>query len=94
MRLLFCLVLVAGCASAASTESSRRRWRVDHASTRARCEAARPAASECVDDEGLEWTECAWNSCGWDRDCRLAAQESVLAGSCGEPAYAPCGGPR
>lgn len=73
-----------------STPASQLAARFARASTKVACIPGGTVSVDCVDDQGLVWTACAWNGCGWDATCRAKFQASNMAGSCGEPEYPAC----
>lgn len=95
---LAALLLLAGCASAApSTSDTQLASRFEHAKSVQFCPVewngvGQRLAVDCVDNEGLVWSSCAWNACGINPECRARSQEVVMRGSCGGPDWPACRG--
>lgn len=88
------------CASAPlapSTPQAQLTARFAHASATSRCPVSAlgqgsPVSANCIDDDGLVWSACAWNGCGVDLNCRVSSQDAVERGSCGGDEWPACVG--
>lgn len=90
------LAFVLGCCATVEpphTRESERTARWQHASTHNPCMPGARVAADCIDNEALVWSACAWNSCGVDPVCRKDGQTKVAAGSCGLDEWPPCKAP-
>jgi len=92
MRILTIFLAVTSCASPTVLSASQvqRAARFDRASTHYPCAPNATTDVACVDDQGIVWSACAWNSCGIGPACREEHQRIVMAGSCGEPEWPAC----
>jgi hypothetical protein len=89
--LIICLLLAAcGHVQQESTPETQLASRIEHASTHLACLPEQTMAYDCLDDKGLVWSACAWNSCGKEISCRIDSQTAVASRSCGTPDWPPC----
>lgn len=73
-----------------SSSDPRLAARIGRASTHNPCTPELPVTSNCLDDQGLVWSICAWNACGIDEQCRKIYQNHQVAQNCGEPEWPAC----
>ena len=92
MKFLVLLLIVVSCARVMPVSSPQTQLasRIEHASTHNRCTPDVGMTMDCMDDQGLVWTACAWNACGLSGTCRETHQRAVADGSCGEPDWPAC----
>ena len=88
--LLLASVACSATVSLPSTPQTQLAARIEHAGTHDPCVPGEKATSNCLDDDGLVWSACAWNSCGLEKPCREDHQRKVAEGSCGEPDWPAC----
>ena len=83
---------LAGCVhpTPPSTPEAQLAARIEHAGPHVQCVSGLSTTMDCIDNQGLVWTACAWNICGIDPPCRSKSQAKVVAGSCGEPDWPAC----
>jgi hypothetical protein len=93
IHIVILLIVACGCATAAppSTPQTQLAARIEHASTHNPCLPGQSVTANCLDDQGLVWTMCAWNSCGFNEECRKWHQTSLVRGNCGPPDWPACG---
>lgn len=87
---LFIVVLAILSCATPSTPQTQLASRISHASTHNPCTPNATVSEACLDDDGLVWSACAWNSCGMSQTCRDDQQKSQLAGNCGTSDWPPC----
>lgn len=92
MKFLLLLLIAVSCAPTipVSPEQVALWSRISHASTHYPCTPNATTSEACLDDQGLVWSTCAWNTCGISEGCRREHQHVVAAGSCGGPDWPPC----
>jgi hypothetical protein len=91
-------LLTTSCASAPptpQTPNTELAARLAHAGTSQVCPVVwgghgMRITSDCLDDDGLVWSACAWNACGIDPSCRTREQEAAVLASCGGPEWPAC----
>ena len=90
--LIYIVFVLVGCAHSepVSNIDSQLASRIEHASTHVACIPGHSTPVNCIDNMGLVWSACAWNTCGQDTVCRIEHQTSITTGSCGLPDWPPC----
>lgn len=92
MRRLLLLLAFTACATSRPMTPAEVQLasRIVHASTHNPCTPDEPVKADCLDDQGIVWSACAWNSCGMGSECRERHQRKVVENSCGGPDWPPC----
>jgi hypothetical protein len=92
--MLLLILALAACATAQppSTPQTQLAARIEHASTHNPCTPDQAVTADCLDDFGLVWSKCAWNSCGIDQSCRQLHQTRAndIDSNCGGPDWPAC----
>jgi len=72
---IFASALACSCAERQPAPDAQPAARIAGAGTRKPCSPGKITTADCLDDQGLVWSACAWNSCGMDRQCREQYQD-------------------